>query len=111
MKEATGELNMTVVTLIAVAALGALFYFVVWPMVQRMVVQQTCNTYGANWVAIRQGNSASASTNTSASVGQWYCCPNKATTVTDKCIIASDANGNGSATSSGSGSGSSSGTP
>ena len=51
MKEATGELNMTVVTLIAVAALGALFYFVVWPMVQRMVIQQTCNTYGPDYKA------------------------------------------------------------
>ena len=27
MKEATGELNMTVVTLVAVAAVAALFYF------------------------------------------------------------------------------------
>ena len=51
MKEATGELNMTVVTLIAVAALGAVFYLVVWPMVQRMLIQQTCNTYGEGYLS------------------------------------------------------------
>lgn len=96
MKEATGELNMTVVTLIAVAALGALFYFVVWPMVQRMVVQQTCNTYGSGWTAIRQGTSEAATTNSSATVGQWFCCPESAGgTVTNDCIMASDADGDG----------------
>lgn len=31
MKEATGELNMTVVTIVAVAALLAFFYLVIWP--------------------------------------------------------------------------------
>ena len=90
MKEATGELNMTVVTLIAVAALGALFYFVVWPMVQRMVVQQTCNTYGAGWTALKVGDNADgAQTNSSATVGDWYCCP---TTQFDEqaCIHASN---------------------
>ncbi len=92
MKEATGELNMTVVTLIAVAALGALFYFVVWPMVQRMVVQQTCNTYGPTWTAIRQGT---IDNNSSAKIGQWYCCPagedgKPASSVSNDCIKASD---------------------
>ena len=33
MKEATGELNMTVITIIAIAAVGALFYVFVWPMI------------------------------------------------------------------------------
>ena len=73
MKEATGELNMTVVTLIAVAALAALFYFVVWPMVQRMVVQQTCNTYGNDWKATRSGSIDNA-TGSRATVGNWQCC-------------------------------------
>jgi len=34
MKEAAGELNMTVVTVIAVAALAALFYAFVWPQLK-----------------------------------------------------------------------------
>ena len=31
MKETTGELNMTIVVVIAVAVLVAFFYFVIWP--------------------------------------------------------------------------------
>lgn len=38
MKEATGELNMTVVTLVAVAAVAALFYFFLWPMIQKWLL-------------------------------------------------------------------------
>lgn len=34
MKEATGELNMTVIIAIAVAILAAFFYTVIWPMIQ-----------------------------------------------------------------------------
>ncbi len=34
MKEATGELNMTVVVVIAVASLAAFFYFTLWPLIQ-----------------------------------------------------------------------------
>ena len=50
MKEATGELNMTVITVIAIAAVAALFYAFVWPMIQRTIVDRTCKTYG-NYVA------------------------------------------------------------
>lgn len=34
MKEATGELNMTVVTVVAIAAIAAFFYAFVWPVIQ-----------------------------------------------------------------------------
>ncbi len=43
MKEATGELNMTVVTVVAIAAVGAFFYAFVWPGIQRGLAQNTCN--------------------------------------------------------------------
>ena len=72
MKEATGELNMTVVTLIAVAAVAALFYFFLWPMVQRMVANQTCSTYGTNWTAKKV---TTVDTGTQAEVNVWKCCP------------------------------------
>lgn len=72
MKEATGELNMTVVTLIAVAAVAALFYFFLWPMVQRMVANQTCSTYGTNYTAVQQ---EVVETGTQATVNVWACCP------------------------------------
>ncbi len=41
MKEATGELNMTVVTVVAIAAIGAFFYAFVWPAIQGSIQQST----------------------------------------------------------------------
>ncbi len=81
MKEATGELNMTVVTLIAIAAIGGLFYVAIWPMVQRMLVQQTCNTYGQNYQAVKaeksslNANNNAGTSNSQAEVFEWACCP------------------------------------
>ena len=34
MKEATGELNMTVIVVLAVAALAAFFYTILWPLMK-----------------------------------------------------------------------------
>lgn len=95
MKEATGELNMTVVTLVAVAAIGAVFYFVVWPLVQQSIVNQTCkSTYGTDYYAdskkIQAGstvtagqdlgngcyavNSETSNTGSQAELELWACC-------------------------------------
>ena len=84
MKEATGELNMTVITLIAIAAIGALFYVFVWPMIQRTIVQQTCQTYGTDYQAVEAtggtcpGDCVEASSNsdenTNEKVADWCCC-------------------------------------
>ena len=74
MKEATGELNMTVVTLIAIAAIAALFYFAIWPMVQRMLVQQTCNTYGTDYTAVQDKSSNDTVTQGNAKINIWCCC-------------------------------------
>ena len=82
MKEATGELNMTVVTLIAVAALGAVFYLVVWPMVQRMLIQQTCNTYGEGYQATR--GQVQSGNDSNAKIYKWQCCHEES----GKCIDA-----------------------
>ena len=41
MKEATGELNMTVITVVAIAAVGALFTIFVWPNIQANVMLNT----------------------------------------------------------------------
>lgn len=50
MKEATGELNMTVVTVVAIAAVAAFFYAFVWPSIKNSIVASTqCATaYGCN---------------------------------------------------------------
>ena len=87
MKEATGELNMTVITVIAIAAIAALFYAFIWPMIQRTIVQQTCNTYGTT----ADGKEYTAtkvpdSTTTSEKTSDWACCP-EGIYDTTKCIL------------------------
>ena len=41
MKEASGELNMTVVTVVAIAAVAAFFYAFVWPSVKTSITSAT----------------------------------------------------------------------
>lgn len=74
MKEATGELNMTVITVIAIAAVAALFYAFVWPMIQRTIVQQTCNAYGPGYTAkkVDAGDSSACQT-ASDKTSCWIC--------------------------------------
>ena len=43
MKEATGELNMTVITVVAIAAVAAFFYAFVWPGIKQSIGRNTCN--------------------------------------------------------------------
>lgn len=88
MKEATGELNMTVITVIAIAAVAGLFYAFVWPMVQKNIVQRTCDSYGTGYVATKNPKSTSGCVDTEAGTAAgfddpanknekttWYCCP------------------------------------
>lgn len=77
MKEATGELNMTVVTLVAVAAIGALFYLVIWPIIQQSIVSQTCKTsFGSDYKAQKVEDAAAQNTgNSNAKIYKWQCCP------------------------------------
>lgn len=98
MKEATGELNMTVVTIVAIAAVAALFYVFLWPTIQKSIVGQTCKTYGADWKAWKvtdtSVNGTSSDTGSSAEVKVWVCCPSTVTTnpgtnanaATNKCV-------------------------
>ena len=49
MKEATGELNMTVITVVAIAAVGALFTIFVWPNIQgNLMLSTACSQVSAN---------------------------------------------------------------
>ena len=41
MKESTGELNMTVVTVVAIAAVAAFFYAFVWPGIRNSIIAST----------------------------------------------------------------------
>ncbi len=48
MKEATGELNMTVITVVAIAAVAAFFYAFVWPAIQtNLQLTTACNAAGS----------------------------------------------------------------
>ena len=51
MKEATSELNLTVVVVISIAGLAAFFYMTIWPMIQNNV-----NKYTKCSVAICEGH-------------------------------------------------------
>jgi len=44
MKEATGELNMTVITVVAIAAIAAFFYIFVWPSISISISNNTCES-------------------------------------------------------------------
>lgn len=47
MKEATGELNITVITIVAIGALATFFYFVIWPGIRNsMALTTACNADG-----------------------------------------------------------------
>ena len=80
MKEATGELNMTVITVVAIAAVAGIFYAFVWPMIQASIVQNTCKTMGDGYVAERtSGGSVTAGCfaagEDDAGGVEWQCCP------------------------------------
>ena len=79
MKEATGELNMTVITVVAISAIAALFYAFVWPMVQRNIVQRTCDAFGTGYIAQKNNSASTGNDKTSA----WQCCDSSG-----KCIDA-----------------------
>ena len=65
---------MTVVTLVAVAALAAMFYLVIWPIIQTSIVTQTCkSTFGSGWHAVR--GTATVDTGAQTKTNQWQCCP------------------------------------
>ena len=49
MKEATGELNMTVITVVAIAAVGLIFTMFVWPNIQANLMMSTaCSNMDMN---------------------------------------------------------------
>lgn len=76
MKEATGELNMTVVTIVAVAAVGGLFVLLVWPMIQKALANQSCKTYGDKYTAVKDGNTSTATGTSGTKVNKYKCCIN-----------------------------------
>ena len=71
MKDAVGELNMTVIAVIAIAAIAALFYVFVWPMIQFQIANQTCKTLGPEYSAVEDESAESGNSRNK----YWMCCP------------------------------------
>lgn len=87
MKEATGELNMTVVTIVAVAALLAFFYLVIWPNLQSgMALSSACSAANGQSYTTSGGDGTDAWTITCANNSCTYQKGNKTSTraCTDK---------------------------
>lgn len=80
MKEATGELNMTVVTVVAIAAVGAFFYAFVWPSIRAGLMKNTCT----NVCPVGDDQSRAVSVN-KGEAGTYICsCPDGSTLTVDK---------------------------
>lgn len=89
MKEATGELNMTVITVVAIAAVAALFYTLVWPAIQKAIVNNTCATLGSGWHAVEASAEDASKINAdNASKLKYACCPDGVNKVTSDCTAA-----------------------
>lgn len=90
MKEATGELSITVITVVAVAAVAALFYTLVWPTIQKTIVNNTCSMYGEGYHAVKRDDAAADAAKLSganAANQKYGCCEPSVTSWNDnKCI-------------------------
>jgi len=86
MKEATGELNMTVITVVAIAAVATLFYTLVWPTIQKSIVNNTCATYGEGWHAEKKQGTEDTLNGENASKQKYHCCPPEGSSA--KCVDA-----------------------
>ena len=74
MKEATGELNMTVITVVAIAAVGALFTFFVWPNIQaNLMLNTACSQVGQNGNYNGQEKDKKDTKTGTVTCSQWNC--------------------------------------
>ncbi len=56
MKEATGELNMTVITIVAIAAIAGFFTIFILPMIKNSIATKTCEaSYSAEECECNKG--------------------------------------------------------
>lgn len=86
MKEATGELNMTVITVVAIAAIAAFFYAFIWPAIKNNLAQTTyCSS------AICENCTVTGSKRTCTNCTYIDNEGNEATL--DKCVFNEDTNG------------------
>lgn len=77
MKEASGELSMTAIAVVAIGALAVLFTTIILPMIQRGIIQNTCETFGEGYKATKTkcDNGFAANDDVKEGDTTWYCCP------------------------------------
>ena len=74
MKEATGELNMTVVTVVAIAAVAAFFYAFIWPGIKTTIQSQSICANGPNYTVGTSGQADYVSCgSTNNATGKYTC--------------------------------------
>lgn len=74
MKEATGELNMTVITVVAIAAVGLLFTAFVWPNIQsNLAINTACSQVDNNGKYTTTDTSIKPNTNGYVSCTNFKC--------------------------------------
>lgn len=73
MKEATGELNMTVVTVVAVAAIAAFFTILVWPSLKNSLMAPTICANGHNYTQGSSNQSGYVSCGALGADGKYSC--------------------------------------
>ena len=69
MKEATGELNLTVITIVAIAAIAALFYIFVWPSISNSIKLNTACSDPYQYEGANAHDGVSCTNNNN----QWSC--------------------------------------
>ncbi len=70
MKEATGELNMTVITIVAIAAIAAFFTLFIYPKVKDKLLKNV-DASGDTLTATSQANCTAQCKNRGFSSGKW----------------------------------------
>lgn len=75
MKEATGELSVTVITVVAIAAISALFVVFLLPVLRAQInLTQACTNGPSYMVDLSKGKiSCAASGGTTTGQKSWYC--------------------------------------
>ena len=75
MKEASGELSMTAVAVVAIAAIGVLFTTLIWPSIKRGIVASTNCSQAFNCVAQADGKTKCeyCTSDDCSSTGTVYC--------------------------------------
>ncbi len=77
MKEATGELNMTVITVVAIAAVGLLFTVFVWPNIQsNLALSTACSSVDNNGDYVTEDATIAAGTDGYISCDNYLCYAN-----------------------------------